>query len=76
MSVNSQAPSLPPLDFEKIKNDLQHGSERTKILLLQALRWVSLIDVGRGVGGCERPDPPLEKIFEIDREIPLTRIFF
>ncbi|XP_064642056.1 lisH domain-containing protein ARMC9-like isoform X2 [Lineus longissimus] len=39
MSVNSQVPSLPPLDFEKVKKDLQDGSERNKIVLLQALRW-------------------------------------
>ena len=29
------------LDYDKIKRDLQDGNERTKGLLLQALRWVN-----------------------------------
>ena len=31
------------LDYDKIKKDLKKGNERTKGLLLQALRWVIFI---------------------------------
>jgi len=30
---------LPSLDYNKIKSHLRDGSDRTKALLLQALRW-------------------------------------
>jgi hypothetical protein len=36
--------------------------------------FMASIGVGRGSGGAN--DPLGEKIFEIDHEIPLTRIFF
>jgi hypothetical protein len=39
----------------------------------QSDHTVRSIGVGRGVGGAN--DPLWKKIFEIDREIPLTRIF-
>ncbi|KAJ8403198.1 hypothetical protein AAFF_G00354150 [Aldrovandia affinis] len=32
-------PLLPSLDYERVKRDLQTGSERLQALLLQALRW-------------------------------------
>lgn len=36
-------PMLPSLDYEKLKKDLVEGSDRLRSLLLQALRWVSII---------------------------------
>lgn len=37
---------LPSLDYEKLKKDLVEGSDRLRSLLLQALRWVSIIIIG------------------------------
>ena len=31
------------LDYEKIKEDISRGTERTVAVLLQALRWVRLL---------------------------------
>ncbi|XP_060690101.1 lisH domain-containing protein ARMC9 isoform X2 [Hemiscyllium ocellatum] len=36
---SKDVPLLPSLDYEKLKNDLVHGNDRLKALLLQALRW-------------------------------------
>ncbi|KAM6962455.1 lisH domain-containing protein ARMC9 [Aplochiton taeniatus] len=37
--VPKEVPLLPSLDYERLKRDLLGGSDRLKILLLQALRW-------------------------------------
>jgi hypothetical protein len=52
-----------------------NGTRHQKVSLKIFTMNCHIIGVGRGVGGCERP-PLWKKIFEIDREIPLTRIFF
>uniref|UniRef100_A0A8C5QGU0 LisH domain-containing protein ARMC9 n=1 Tax=Leptobrachium leishanense TaxID=445787 RepID=A0A8C5QGU0_9ANUR len=36
---SEEVPLLPSLDYEKLKKDLVFGSDRLKVLLLQALRW-------------------------------------
>ncbi|KAI4828879.1 hypothetical protein KUCAC02_022951 [Chaenocephalus aceratus] len=38
-----EVPMLPSLDYEKLKKDLVEGSDRLRALLLQALRWTSLL---------------------------------
>mgnify|MGYP007133526668 CR=1 FL=1 len=35
----------PQLNYDKVKQDLQEAEDRRKCLLLQALRWVSWINV-------------------------------
>lgn len=39
-SDNSDSFSIRNLDVEKVKADLLSGSTKTKLLILQALRWV------------------------------------
>ncbi|XP_029284871.1 lisH domain-containing protein ARMC9 isoform X2 [Cottoperca gobio] len=36
---SKEVPMLPSLDYEKLKKDLLEGSDRLRLLLLQALRW-------------------------------------
>ncbi|TNN75573.1 LisH domain-containing protein ARMC9 [Liparis tanakae] len=44
---SKEVPMLPSLDYEKLKKDLVGGSDRLQSLLLQALRWKTLLHLMR-----------------------------
>ena len=39
----NEVPLLPSLDYEKVREDMLHEETRKRALLLQALRWVSIM---------------------------------